>query len=134
MIMYTVHVREAHATLINTIPLKIATLLNLQSLKLAYSFRSDVLIVYATSRHYSVMKLQVTPDVSQLLRWVAVDMIHIHHSSDHTNGRILATAHRSALCKPVIKFNYFLFTTFIHAKLGISPPTRCLRCAADGSA
>ena len=94
-----------------------------------------MLIVSATSRHYSVLKRQVAPDVSQLLRWVpvAVDMIHIHHSSDHTNGRNLATAHRSALCIYVIKSKYFLFTTFIRAKLGISPPTRCLRCATDGS-
>ena len=61
-----------------------------------------MLIVSATSRHYSVLKRQVAPDVSQLLRWVAVDMIHIRHSSDHTNGRNLATAHRSALCIPVI--------------------------------
>ena len=63
--------------------------------------------------------------------WVAVD---IHHSSDYTNGRNLATAHISALCMPVIKSNYFLFTPFIHAKLGLSPPTRCLCCATDGSA
>ena len=93
-----------------------------------------MLIVSATSRHCSVLKRQVAPDVSQLLRWVAVDMILIHHSSDHANGRNLATAHISTLCIPVIKSNYFLFTTFIHAKLGISPPTRCLRCATDGSA
>ena len=53
-----VHRREEHATWINTIPLKIATLLNLQSLKWAYSFRTDVLIVSATSRHYSVLKRQ----------------------------------------------------------------------------
>ena len=61
---------------------------------------------------------------------------HIHHSSDHTNGRNMGTAHIYALYRPmpVIKCNYFLFTTFIHAKLGISPPTRCLRCATDGSA
>ena len=58
---------------------------------------------------------------------VAVDMIRIHHSSDHTNGRNLATAHRSALCITVITSNYFLFTTFIHAKLVISPPTLCLK-------
>ena len=79
-----------------------------------------MLIVYATSRHYSVLKRQVAPDVSQLLRWGAVDMINIHHTSDHTHDRKLATALRSALCIPVIKSNYFLFTTFIHAKLGIS--------------
>ena len=47
--------REEHATWINTIPLKIATLLNLQTLKWAYSFGTDVLIVSATSRHYSVL-------------------------------------------------------------------------------
>ena len=80
----SVHRREEHASWINTIPLKIATLLNLQSLKWAYSFRTDVLIVSATSRHYSVLKRHVAPDVSQLLRCVTVDMIHIHHSSDHT--------------------------------------------------
>ena len=62
---------------------------------------------------------------------VAVD---IHHSSDHTNGRNLASAYRSALSIPIIKSNSFLFTTFIHAKLGILPPKRCLRCATDGSA
>ena len=38
------------------------------------------------------------------------------------------------ICIPVIQSNYFLFTTFIYAKLGILPPTRCLRCATDGSA
>ena len=59
---------------------------------------------------------------------VAVD---IHHS-DHTNGQNLATAHISAQCPPFVKYNYFLFTPFIHAKLGLSPPTRCLRCATDG--
>ena len=105
----SVHGREEHATWINSIALKIATLLNLQSLKWAYSFRTDVLNVFATSRHYSVLKRQVAPDVSQLLRWVAVNMIHIHHSSDHTNGRNLATAHRCALCIPVIKSNYRLW-------------------------
>ena len=93
-----------------------------------------MLIVSATRRHYSVLKRQVAPDVSQLLRWVAVDMINIHHSSYHTNGRNLAIAQISALCIRVIQSNYFLFTTFIHAKPGISPPTRCLRCATDSSA
>ena len=51
----SLHGREEHATLVNTIPLKIATLLNLQSLKQAYPFWTDVLIVSATSRHYSVL-------------------------------------------------------------------------------
>ena len=144
--------REEHASLIITIPLKIATLLNLETLTWAYPFRTDVLIVSALSRHYSVLRRQVAPDVSghdhfslyaysldgstraerrPVASMVAVD---IRHSSDHTNGRNLGTAHRSALCIPAIKTNYFLFTTFIHAKLGISPPTRCLRCATDVSA
>ena len=52
----------------------------------------------------------------------------------HTNGRNLATAHRSALCIPIIKSNSSLFTTFSHAELVISPPTRCLLCATDGGA
>ena len=52
----SVHVKEEHGTLINTILLKIATLLTLQTLKVAYSFESDVLIVSATSRHYSVIR------------------------------------------------------------------------------
>ena len=50
------HGREEHATCINSIPLKIATLLTLQSLKWAYTFWTDVLIVSATSRHYSVIR------------------------------------------------------------------------------
>ena len=56
--------REEHASLINTIPLKIATLLNLENLTWAYPFRTDVLIVSALSRHYSVLRRQVAPDVS----------------------------------------------------------------------
>ena len=58
-----------------------------------------------SSRRYSVLRRQVAPDVSQLLRWVDVDMIHIHRSSDHTNSRQLATANISALCIPVINAN-----------------------------
>ena len=50
----SVHGREENATWINSIPLKIATLLTLQTLKWVYSFATDVLIVSATSRHYSV--------------------------------------------------------------------------------
>ena len=56
-----VHGREEHATCNNSIPLKIATLLTLQPLKWAYTFGSDVLIVSATSRHYSVLR--------RLARW-----------------------------------------------------------------
>ena len=48
--------REEHATWINSIPLKIATLLTLHTLKLAYTFETDVLIVWATSHHYSVLR------------------------------------------------------------------------------
>ena len=51
----SVHGREEHSTLINSIPLKIATLLSLQTLKWVYTFGTDVLIVSATSRHYSVL-------------------------------------------------------------------------------
>ena len=36
--------------------LKIATLLTLQSLKWTYTFGADVLIVSATSRHYSILR------------------------------------------------------------------------------
>ena len=57
-----------------------------------------MLIISATSHHFSVLKRQVAPDVSQLLRWVAVDMIHIDHSSDHTNGKNLATTILSEVC------------------------------------
>ena len=52
----SVHGREEHATSINSNPLKIATLLNLQILKWAYTFGTDVIIVSETSRHYSVLK------------------------------------------------------------------------------
>ena len=51
----SVHGREEHATWINSIPLKIATLLTLQTLKWAYTY-TDVLIVSATSRYYSVLR------------------------------------------------------------------------------
>ena len=47
---------EEHATWINSIPLKITTLLTLQTLKWAYTFGTDVLIVSATSRHYLVLR------------------------------------------------------------------------------
>ena len=62
----SVHEREEHATCINTIPLKIATLLNLQTLKWAYTFGTDVLIVSTTSHPYLVLRrlARVTLDVS----------------------------------------------------------------------
>ena len=53
----SVHGREEHATWIDSIPLKITTLLTLQTLKWVYTFWTDVLIVSGTSRHYSVLRL-----------------------------------------------------------------------------
>ena len=52
----------------------------------------------------------------------------IPYPPDNTNGTVETRLQHTDL--PYV----FLFTTFIHAKLGISPPTRCLRCATDGSA
>ena len=52
----SVHGREEYATWSNSIQLKIATSLTLQTLKWAYTFGTDVLIVSATSRHYSVIR------------------------------------------------------------------------------
>ena len=53
----SVHGREEHATWINSIPLKIATLLTLQNFEVGLYFRERyMLIVSATSRHYSVLR------------------------------------------------------------------------------
>ena len=62
----SVHGREEHATWINTIPLKIATLLTLQSLKWAYTVGTDVLTVGPIRDESPLFRYQTpgAPDVS----------------------------------------------------------------------
>ena len=71
----SVHGREEQATWINLIPLKLATLLTLQTLNWDYTFGTDVLIVSATSRHHSV------------LRWRAGRFAHDHFSTECRSKR-----------------------------------------------
>ena len=119
------HGREEHARRINTIPLKIETLLNLQ-----YSDRCAHCIRYESPLFGSEAP-------GRAKRFSVASMGSRRHDSHpsllrpHKRNKPGYSTH---ICIPVIQSNYFLFTTFIYAKLGMLPPTRCLRCATDGSA